>query len=62
MFMRYNTTSDTDKIEALQRTATHLASQPKKPEEGEKVTQMPDHSPPRQFENTDDCGNVGRAA
>jgi integrase len=29
MFMRYNITSDADKVEALKRTAEHLAAQPK---------------------------------
>jgi hypothetical protein len=40
MFMRYNITSDADKIEALKKTAEHLASQPKKAEEAEKVVEM----------------------
>jgi len=42
MFMRYNITSDTDKIEALKRTADHLATQPKKSEDAEKVVETSD--------------------
>ena len=44
MFMRYNITSDADKVEALKKTAEHLASQPKKSEEAEKVVGMPERS------------------
>jgi len=42
MFMRYNITSDADKVEALKKTAEHLASKPKKTEEAEKVVEMPE--------------------
>jgi hypothetical protein len=44
MFMRYNITSDADKVEALKETAQHLAAQPKKSEEAEKVVEMPERS------------------
>jgi hypothetical protein len=30
MFLRYNITSATDKLDALKRTAEHLVAQPKK--------------------------------
>ncbi len=53
MFMRYNITSDADKIEALKKTATHLASQPKKSEEAEKVAEMSDRQSAASVENTD---------
>jgi hypothetical protein len=43
MFMRYNITSGADRLDALDRTAAHLAAQPKK-RENEKVVQMP-HAP-----------------
>jgi hypothetical protein len=39
MFMRYNITSDTDKVEALKKTAEHLAAKPKG---DEKVVEMPE--------------------
>jgi hypothetical protein len=32
MFLRYNITSGADRIEALRKTAQHLAAQPKKQE------------------------------
>jgi integrase len=41
MFMRYNITSDADKVEALRKTAEHLAAQPKK---NGNVVGMPDRS------------------
>jgi hypothetical protein len=41
MFLRYNITSATDKIEALRKTAKHLAAQPKKKQDGE-VVEMPE--------------------
>jgi hypothetical protein len=41
MFMRYNITSDTDKIEALTKTAEHLAAKAKADEKDEKVVEMP---------------------
>lgn len=44
MFMRYNITSDADKVEALTKTAEHLAAQPKNSEEVEKVVEMPERS------------------
>jgi len=34
MFMRYNITSAADKIEALRKTAEHLAAQPTKKQDG----------------------------
>ena len=40
MFMLYNITSGADKIDALDRMAAHLASQPTKKEDGE-VIEMP---------------------
>jgi integrase len=44
MFMRYNITSDADKVQALQKTAEHLASQPKKTEDAERVVEMSERS------------------
>jgi hypothetical protein len=44
MFMRYNITSDADKVEALKKTAEHLAAQPKKSDDAEKVVEMPKRS------------------
>lgn len=41
MFMRYNITSDADKIQALKKTAEHLANQPKT-QEAEKAVEMPE--------------------
>jgi integrase len=41
MFMRYNITSDADKVEALKRTAEHLASKPKSEKEETKISEMP---------------------
>lgn len=41
MFMRYNISSDTDKIDAFRRTAEHLAARPQK---DENVVEMPDRS------------------
>jgi hypothetical protein len=41
MFMRYNITSDADKVEALKKTAEHLAAKPKMDEKDEKVVEMP---------------------
>ena len=41
MFMRYNITNGADKIDALRRTAEHLAAGPKK---DQKVVEMPDRS------------------
>jgi integrase len=41
MFMRYNISNRADKVDALKRTAAHLAAQPKK-EQGEKVVEMLD--------------------
>jgi hypothetical protein len=40
MFLRYNITSASDKIDALRRTAEHLATQPKKQEGA--IVEMPD--------------------
>jgi hypothetical protein len=40
MFLRYNITSAADRVDALERTAAHLAIQPKTKEEG-KVVEMP---------------------
>jgi hypothetical protein len=37
MFNRYNITSAADKLEALRRTAQHLAAQPTKKEDGQVV-------------------------
>jgi integrase len=37
MFMRYNITSASDKIDALRRTAEHLAAQPTKREDGQVI-------------------------
>ena len=34
MFLRYNITSASDKIDALRRTAEHLAAQPTKRQDG----------------------------
>ena len=42
--MRYNITSDADKVEVLKKTAEHLAAQPRKSEETEKVVEMPERS------------------
>jgi hypothetical protein len=39
MFGRYNITSSADRIEALRKTAEHLASQPRK--QDATVTEMP---------------------
>ena len=44
MFMRYNITSDADKVEALKKTAEHLAAQPRKTEDAEKVIELPERS------------------
>jgi integrase len=41
MFMRYNITSASDQIDALRKTAAHLALQPKKPE-GAADIEMPE--------------------
>jgi len=41
MFMRYNITSGADKIDALDKTAAHLASQPTKKQDGFAV-EMPE--------------------
>jgi hypothetical protein len=41
MFMRYNITSGADKVEALKRTAEHLASKPKGEEHRGQVSEMP---------------------
>ena len=41
MFMRYNITSAADKIDALDKTAAHLASQPTKKQDGV-VVEMPE--------------------
>jgi hypothetical protein len=41
MFMRYNITSDADKVEALKRTAAQLASKPKSEQEETKIAEMP---------------------
>ena len=43
MFLRSNITSGADKLDALKKTATHLAAQPKKKPDGN-VIQMPDRS------------------
>ena len=40
MFLRYNITSASDKIDALKKMAEHLAAQPKKRQDGE-VVEMP---------------------
>ena len=40
MFMRYNISSDADKIEALDKMAAHLAAQPTKRQDGA-VIEMP---------------------
>ena len=40
MFMRYNISSDTDKIDALRKTAEHLAAQPRKRQDGA-VVELP---------------------
>jgi hypothetical protein len=40
MFLRYNITSGADKLDALRKTAEHLAAQPKKRQNGE-VVEMP---------------------
>jgi hypothetical protein len=37
MFMRYNITSASDKIDALRKTAEHLATQPTKKQDGQIV-------------------------
>ena len=37
MFMRYNITSGEDQLEALKKTAAHLAAQPKKKQDGNVV-------------------------
>jgi hypothetical protein len=37
MFNRYNITSASDKIEALRKTAEHLAAQPTKKQNGEEI-------------------------
>ena len=41
MFMRYNITSGADKIDALDKTAAHLASEPTKKHDGA-VVEMPE--------------------
>jgi len=38
MFMRYNITNGADKLDALKKTAAHLAAQPK---ESAKVVELP---------------------
>jgi hypothetical protein len=38
MFMRYNITNAADKLDALKKTAAHLAAQPK---QGGKVVELP---------------------
>jgi hypothetical protein len=43
MFMRYNITNGADKLDALKKTAAHLAAQPKDNQEG-KILEMPDHA------------------
>jgi hypothetical protein len=40
MFLRYNITSATDQLDALKKTAAHLAEQPTKNAEGATVTEM----------------------
>ena len=37
MFMRYNITNGADKLDALKKTAEHLAAQPKKKQDGNVV-------------------------
>jgi len=41
MFMQYNITSGADKVEALKKTAEHLASKPKGEEQQGQVSEMP---------------------
>jgi len=43
MFMRYNITNGADKVEALKKTAAHLAAQPTDKLEG-KILEMPDRA------------------
>jgi hypothetical protein len=41
MFMRYNITNGADKLDALKKTAAHLAAQPK---EAGKVVELPNRT------------------
>ena len=43
MFMRYNISNGADKLDALKKTAAHLAAQPKERQEG-KVVEMPERA------------------
>jgi len=47
MFMRYNITSDADKVEALRKTVEHLASKPKSEQEHANITEMPEREAAR---------------
>jgi integrase len=44
MFQRYNITSNADRVEALKKTAAHLAAQPKKSNGDRDVIEMPTQS------------------